>query len=107
MVKKRFTYGVSDKGVPLGEAHPKAKLTDEEVEAIRTAYDNGEGGYRKLARRFGISRTFLRDIVQMKRRNTTPDDYKTVNLEVEAEMVERPDWFRHARKTPPEGGNSW
>lgn len=46
---KRKGRGVS------GERNGRAKLNRTEVDAIRVAYANGEGSYRKLASRFGAS----------------------------------------------------
>ena len=74
---KKIVYPVSEKGYRIGEHHQRAKLTDEQVELIRDLYDMGEGGYRKLAKMFGVHRTTIRDIVQFRRRATTADDYRT------------------------------
>lgn len=42
-------------GPPRGEAHVNAKLTEEQVRAIRKAHADGFG-YTRLARMFGISK---------------------------------------------------
>lgn len=47
---------------PLGEKHPLAKLTDQDVRAIRAGYKNGDSK-EGLARRFGISAKNVRLIV--------------------------------------------
>lgn len=46
---------------PRGERHPKAKLTADDVRAIRAALAAGEG-YRKLGTRYGVSRQSIADI---------------------------------------------
>ena len=47
----------------LGTAHPRAKLTDDDVRAIRVAYANG-GSYRTLGAQYGMGRTTIRNIVK-------------------------------------------
>lgn len=68
----------------VGEDHPKAKLTDEQIEAMRAEYEHGQEvgppvGYRALAKKYGVSRTHVRDLVQFKRRNTPPDRWKRID----------------------------
>lgn len=43
-------------------------LPNDLVEEIRVAYENDEGGYRVLARRYGLHPTTVRDIVTFRRR---------------------------------------
>lgn len=43
-------------------------LSNDLVEEIRLAYENDEGGYRTLARRFNLHPTTVRDIVTFRRR---------------------------------------
>lgn len=58
---------------PKGEAHPKHKLTLDQVREIRYLYSSKEGSYRKastsqrkLAEQFGISRRAIRSIISHK-----------------------------------------
>lgn len=73
----RYTYGVSEHGNPLGEAHHQAKLTDKDVELIRDIYEEGMTSYRTLARVFGVSKSQIRNICQYLKRADTPAAYKT------------------------------
>lgn len=57
-------------GYKTGAQHHRARLTTEEVDAMRDAYDNGEGGYGALARRFGCGESTVRDIVLCRTRTT-------------------------------------
>lgn len=63
----------------LGEDHPKTKLTNEQVEEIRTLYEaglDGTGervGYRTLAKMFDTNKRTIRGIVNYSRRNAWPD----------------------------------
>lgn len=77
MGKRRKDVAVGERGVPLGEDHPGAKLTDEQVEHMRELYEEGLVGYRALAKAFGVSRDTARQICIFRRRATTPVDWKT------------------------------
>ncbi len=96
-MKKRFDFGVSERGIPLGEAHHLAKLTDVQVEEIRALYEmpGKVWGYRKLAKRFGVSKTCIKNIVTFAKRSSTPAAYKSQVFEVEASFAVRPDWWRY------------
>lgn len=75
---KRITYGVDEKGNRLGEAHQRAKLSDEDVELIRAIYEEGMESMATLAVVFGVGKTTIADIIGFRRRATTPASYKTV-----------------------------
>lgn len=49
-----------------GEAHPRARLTDEDVEEIRRRRKAGET-YRELAEAFGVSRVHAGDVANGRR----------------------------------------
>jgi len=75
---RRIAVGEPDaRGIPhpVGEYHPKARLSDADVEAIRQEYEaHPEGhplhvGYRALASKWGVGKRTIRDIVNMNRRN--------------------------------------
>lgn len=53
-----------------GERHHDAKLTADDVREIRRMHAAGEGGYMRLAKRFGVRRTSILKIV---RRQTWKD----------------------------------
>ena len=57
--------------VPKGEAHYKAKLTDEEVIEIRKKYIPWKYPLRKLAREYGVNQSTISDIVNNKTRRGT------------------------------------
>ncbi len=48
-------------GHRTGETHGRAKYPDSLVEMARQAHDNGEGGYKRLALRFGVPVDTMRD----------------------------------------------
>lgn len=49
-----------------GANNPMAKLTNDQVRAIRAAHAAGDAGYQRLADRFGASKSVIRDIVKRK-----------------------------------------
>lgn len=78
VIMKKITFGVDDKGNVLGEARHRAKLSDADVELIRDIYDEGLASYATLAGVFGVKKATIYDIVNFRRRATTPAAYKTV-----------------------------
>ena len=52
----------------MGEHHHKAKLSNALVERLRQAYDDGEGGYRTLGKKFNLPWRTVCDIVTYKSR---------------------------------------
>lgn len=83
----RYTYGVTEKGKKLGEAHHNAKLSDEDVERIRNLYEEGLVSYQWLAKKFGVSKATIADICTYRKRATTPESYRTVKR---ADMKRKP-----------------
>ncbi|CAB3624599.1 hypothetical protein [Achromobacter pestifer] len=73
----RITVGVNEKGVRVGEDHQRATLTDHDVELMRQLREEGLG-YKRLAKMFDTSVRNVRDIVNYKRRVTTPTAWKTI-----------------------------
>ena len=78
---------LNEDGRQIGEGHYNAKLTDAQVDMIRDAYDAGDGGYRVLAKRFSaefkitLRWSFIRDLVQFKRRNHWTARHKIILLD--------------------------
>jgi len=55
-------------GHRYGERHHRAKITDAEVELIRSLYEEGGWTYRSLAEKMDINFSTVRDIVKFRRR---------------------------------------
>lgn len=55
-------------GHRVGACHQRAKLTTEQVKAIRADYSAGRGGYVALGRIHGCGTSTVRDIVQFRTR---------------------------------------
>lgn len=93
MKKRRVVIGVVGvKKTPIGEAHHRSILSDDEVELLRTLYEDEtiKTTCAALGRRFGVSRDYVHKVVTYQRRNTTPDGYKTieVTLDDDGELTE-------------------
>ncbi len=74
-MEKKKRINTNDRGNRIGDSHPRAKLSDEQVEEIRELYDDGFYSYLTLAKRFGVDKWTIRDIVKFRRRNVTPSAY--------------------------------
>jgi len=73
--------GVNERGRPVGESHPLAKLSDEDVALILELWDEGRGlSYGAIARKFDdgitVSKSHVRDICQGRRRGQQPVRFK-------------------------------
>lgn len=70
---------VNENGKRIGEDHPRAKLTNHEVELIREMH--GEGwGYKRIADKFGVGKTTIQDLCTGRRRCQQPMGWKTLVL---------------------------
>ena len=77
---QRLVVGVNAKGLPVGQYHHKAKLTDEEVDRIRDLYEEGFLGYGALAKAFNVAKKTIHDIVTYRRRSTRAERAKVVRI---------------------------
>ncbi|CAB4133120.1 hypothetical protein UFOVP140_38 [uncultured Caudovirales phage] len=69
---------VNHLGLRIGEDHQNAKLTDCEVEMIRTLREEGLT-YERIAQKFEIGKQTVADIVNFRRRGQLATLWKTVN----------------------------
>ena len=73
------TVAVNDAGLRIGEDHPNAKLTDAEVERIRSLHEDGMS-YDALAEKFEVSKWAIGRICRYERRAQTPANFKIVHV---------------------------
>lgn len=78
-VMKRRLVGVDANGNRVGEDHPKARLSDHDIDLIRQLHDEGLG-YRTLARKFECDKSTIRDVVKCRRRFATATRWKSVGM---------------------------
>jgi len=87
--RKSNLVAVNEAGRRIGESHPRAKLTDHEVDLIRDliedTVDPATGkvvlkglSYGEIARKFEVSKGTVFDIVSCRRRAQTPSTFKRV-----------------------------
>lgn len=55
-------------GKPRGEMSPNCKVTDEQIAEIRALYVSGQFSQHGLARRYGLSRSYIQRVVQNRSR---------------------------------------
>ncbi len=73
------TVAVNDAGLRIGEDHPNAKLTDAEVERIRSLHEDGMS-YDMLAEKYEVSKWAIGRICRYERRAQPPTNFKRVHL---------------------------
>ena len=73
------TVGVNDIGRRVGDSHHNAKLTDKDVELLLALHAQG-WGYRRLAAKFEVSKSLVRDIVKGKRRGQVATAWRVVRV---------------------------
>jgi transposase len=61
---------VNESGLRIGEDHPNAKLTDGDVERIRSLHEEGMS-YKILAEKFEVSKSGIGMICRYERRGQT------------------------------------
>ena len=73
--------GVNDHGNPVGEYHPRAKLTDEDVELIRQLRESDPPmPMREIAAKFEVSVGTVHDVVSYRRRATSYVGWRKVRI---------------------------
>lgn len=69
-MKDRNSKGRARGGKLSGEQHPLAKLSQSQIEMIKTTYANGKASQYALAEQFNISQAHVSNIVSGNRRRT-------------------------------------
>jgi len=69
--------GVNEKGLRVGEDHPKAKLTNRDVELIRRLHEEGLS-YRTIAEKFEVSKMLVCYICTYRRRVSNAVEFKSI-----------------------------
>lgn len=69
--------GVNERGLRVGEDHQNAKLTDAEIDVLLEFRQRG-WGYKRLAKKFEISKAQVRRICSGAARHQTPSAFRRV-----------------------------
>jgi hypothetical protein len=78
--------GIDERGNRCGEDHPRAKLSDAEVELIRELAEPSDGSTpmakAEIARKFEVRRSTVSDIVHFRQRASYPVGWRRVMVTV-------------------------
>lgn len=77
--KSAQTVAVNERGLRIGEDHPRARLTNHDVDLMREMHGQGMG-YRRLAKMFGCSRTCVAVICRYEKRVQYPVRWKALRV---------------------------
>ncbi len=77
IVFSRRVVLVSDSGRAVGEDHVRAKLSNAQVDEIVAMHEAGSG-YAVIAKRFGVAKSTIADIIKFRRRAKTVTGQRTV-----------------------------
>lgn len=80
MRKFTTTVAVNENGHRIGDSHPRAKLSNREVELVLRLHHFERWTYAKLAVKFGVSKSCIAWICRGEKRNQTPSAWKRVHL---------------------------
>lgn len=76
--------GISEQGKRCGETHPRARLSDHDVDLIRELRETHGLTYQAIADKFEISKSTVRDLCKYRRRCERPVRWKrTKGVDVE------------------------
>ncbi len=70
---------INESGRRIGATHHNAKLTDQQVDDIRSRHEDLGQNPCRIARELGISRRTVRNILSYQRRAQTPADWKKLS----------------------------
>lgn len=73
---------VNDDGLLIGEDHPRAKLTDAQVDEMRDLHEDHGWGMRRLARRFNCALSTAHAICTYQSRAQRPAGWKRIGAKL-------------------------
>lgn len=74
--------GISEFGSRVGETHHRARLSDHDVDLIRSLRDDYGLTYQAIADKFECSKSTVRDICKCRRRWQRPEKWKRIAVEL-------------------------
>lgn len=81
---RRVTIGFNDLGRRVGESHPKVKLSDDQVEAIRQLREDYKVPYRLICASVLVAKSTVEDICLYNTRGQMPIKTKRVLIDEDA-----------------------
>ncbi|WP_434516438.1 hypothetical protein AB6Q56_07450 [Dechloromonas sp. ARDL1] len=79
---------VNEAGLRIGEDHHESKLTDSEIERIRSLHEDDGLGYGKIARIYEISKGAVAKICRYERRAQFPTSWKRLPTDDDLPRIE-------------------
>ncbi len=78
----KITIGVDARGRRTGQWHPRAKLTDREVDQLRALRESDPVAwtFAALAEKFEITKRHAKRLCDYSQRDAAPAEYRTVSL---------------------------
>lgn len=76
----RLAIAVNEIGRRIGESHPRAKLTDRDIDLIRELHEEHGMGYKTIARKFETCHMTIAKICRYEIRCQTPDRWLWVEV---------------------------
>ena len=71
--------GMNDRGMAIGQYHPRAKYPDELIDQIREMREDHKLTTREIAARTGVSRRMVRDVCAYTKRAQTYTNWRNGN----------------------------
>lgn len=69
-------FAINESGLRIGEGHPRATLTDREVDLVRVLHEKHGMSYGKLAEKFEQHKGTIAKICRYERRSQTAAGFK-------------------------------
>lgn len=79
--KNSKLVGISDLGKRCGETHPRAILSDHDIDLIRALREEYGLTYEAIAEKFEIGKSTVADICKYRRRVSRPETWKHVPVD--------------------------
>lgn len=73
----KVIVGINDAGMRVGQDHQNAKVSDEDVELLLALHTEG-WSYRRLADKFELSKSQVRNICKGRKRSQFPTRWKVI-----------------------------
>jgi hypothetical protein len=78
---EKRTVALNENGKRIGDGHPRAVLSDAQVDRIRDLHEDHNLSYQQLAEMFSVPKTTIASICQYARRAQTPFGWKTLKVD--------------------------
>lgn len=88
---RKVYVAVDENGLRIGESHPNAKLTDQQVDQIRDLHEGKKTSYADLAVMFNVPKITIAKICTYERRASTIARWKVLLLHFPISIANKPE----------------